>query len=251
MWVAGHLARTELSDPRMAGAGPEFALPIAIVNDSAHTMTFIVDRTRSASVTQLPAAPQIGRWNDTTSRFIVAPAMTMHDLGAGEPILGHPTHKYRITMSYVAQEPLMGLPCKRTVNSDETIWAATDLQREQNLRQYVRDSRPLTNVELGPVMDSLQRLRLHRERLINGLILRSATALTKPGSAVTVTTTLEVTELTHGPIPEAMFAVPAGYTTLPTPPRTASPAAESAARARIAARDSIIRTKVRAAVCEP
>jgi hypothetical protein len=253
MWIAGYLTRTEVSDPRLVGVVPSFTPATTVVNDSAHTMTFIVDRSRSASVTQLAATPQLGRWSDTTSRFITAPTMTMHDLGAGEPILGHPTHKYSVTISYVAQEPLMGLPCKRTVSSEETIWAATDLQREENLRQYVRDSRPLTNVDLGPVMDSLQRLHLHRERLVNGLILRSAITLTKPasgGAANPVTTTMEVIELTRGPIPKSMFVVPTGYTVLPTPRSAPNPAAESALKARLAERDSIVRERVRAAVCD-
>lgn len=249
MWVAGHLVRTEMSDARLS-AMPGFTYPVMIDNDSAHTVTAIFDRTRSASVTQLPATPPLGRWNDTTSRFITGPTMTMRDLGAGEPILGHPTHKYSVAISYVSQEPLMGGPCQRTVNSEETIWAATDLRREESLRKYVRDSKPLTNVELGPVMDSLQRLHLHRERLVNGLILRSSTALAKPGSEVKVTTIMEVMELTHGPIPKSMFVVPAGYSALPAPRVAPSPAAESTSRARMAARDSIVRARVRAAVCD-
>jgi hypothetical protein len=41
--------------------------------------------------------------------------MTSQDLGPGEPILGHPTHKYSVTMSYVAQTTVLGAPCKRTM----------------------------------------------------------------------------------------------------------------------------------------
>lgn len=249
IWIAGNLSRTELAGTRASTMGPGMT-PIIVVDDSAHTMTSIVDHFRNAHVIKLPATPQLGRLHDATSRFIVPPTMTTHDLGAGEPILGHPTHKYSVTMSYVAEEPLMGAPCKRTVNSEETIWAATDLQREESLRKYVRESKPLTNVELGPVMDSLQRLQLHRERLVNGLILRSATTFTKPGSAAKVTTSIDVLELTHGPIPKSMFAVPAGYTIMPTPTRPPSRAIDSAVKARIATRDSVVRTRVRAAICE-
>jgi hypothetical protein len=212
----------------------------------------LLDNLRSAMVSPIGSTLQLNATNDSTSRFIVAPTMAMRDLGPGEPILGHPTHKFRITMSYVAQTTLLGSPCRRTANSVETIWVAADLQREEQLRIYVRDSRPTTNAEFGPVGDSLARLRLHRERLINGLILRDETVLTKPsagGTPAKVTSTTEVLELSHGPIPRSMFAVPAGYKMLTRPAR--GPVDSASLKARRAAIDSSVNVRMHALMCDP
>jgi hypothetical protein len=252
MVIAGHLVRTEMPDAPIAPGPRGIHTPTLISDDSAHTTMALLDDVRSAMVSPVPSTIQLPGMNESTSRFIVAPTMAMRDLGAGEPILGHPTHKYRITESYVAQTTLLGSPCRRTTNSVETIWAATDLQRVEQLRKYVLDSRPTTNVELGPVGDSLARLRLHRERLINGLILRGESVLTRPsaaGAPIKVTMTTEVLELSHGPVPRSMFAVPADYKMLTRPTRP--PVDSATLKARRAAIDSSVSVRMHALMCDP
>ena len=138
------------------------------------------------------------------------------------------------------------------MNDVETIWVATDLPRNEQLRKYMGDSRPTTNTELGPVGDSLARLRLHRERLVNGMIVRDEVVLTRPSAAgppVKVTYTTEVLELSHGPIPRAMFAVPAGYQMLTRPTR--SPIDSATLKARRAAIDSSVSGRMHALMCDP
>lgn len=253
MYIAEHFVRTEVTEAHLTRMPPGIEVPITITDDSAHTMTMLMGRFRSATVRKLASAPTLSK--DSTSRFIVAPTMTMRDLGPGEPILGHPTHKYSVTTSFVAQKTLFGSPCKLTARNVETIWAATDLQREEKLRKYVRDSRPIAGTELGPVDDSLQRLQLHRERFVNGLILRSEVAHTKPaagGTKTAVTLTMEVLELSKGPIPRSMFAVPADYSTIAMPARPARTAADSAAfMARRAKIESTLKAGMHASICDP
>ncbi len=252
MVIAGHFVRTEMPDAPIPLGPRGIHTPTMISDDSAHTTITLLDNVRSAMVTPIGSTVQLPAINDSTSRFIVAPTMAMRDLGAGEPILGHPTHKYSISTSYISQTAMLGSPCKRTVNSVETIWVATDLQRVEQLRKYVLDSRPTTNVELGPVGDSLARLRLHRERLINGLILRGESVLTKPsaaGAPIKVTMTTEVLELSHGPIPRSMFAVPADYKMLTRPTRP--PVDSASLKARRAAIDSGVSGRMHALLCDP
>lgn len=250
MWIAGHFVRTETQE--LSSVARPGALAAAISDDSANTTMLVVDKTRTAMASALPATVRLQLPNDSTSRFIVAPAMTTRDLGAGEAILGHPTHKYRVTTSYVSQTTVLGSPCKRTVNSVETIWAATDLQREEQLRKYVRDIRPATGIELGPVGDSLRQFALHRERLINGLILRSEVASARPsarGAPIKVTVTTDVLELSHGPIQRSMFVVPADYKIIPPPKRP--PLDSAQLKARRAAVDSSVSGRMRALMCDP
>jgi hypothetical protein len=252
MRIAGHFVRTEVPDGPIPPAPLGMGTPTMISDDSAHTTTMLMANMRRAMVTPIGSTVHLNVPNDSTSRFIVAPAMSMRDLGAAEPILGHPTHKYSISTSYVAQTTMLGSPCRKTVNDIETIWVATDLQREEQLRKYVRDSRPATNAELGPVGDSVTRMNLHRERLVNGMILRDEVVLTKPSAAgppVKVTYTTEVLELSHGPIPRSMFAVPADYQMMPRPPQR--PVDSAALKARRAAIDSSVRERMYALVCDP
>ena len=251
MHVAGHFVRTELPDAPIPPGPSGIRTPTMISDDSTHTTIALLENVRSAMVTPIGSSIQLSATNDSTSRFIVAPAMTTRDLGAGEPILGHPTHKYTVTLAYVAQTTLLGSPCKKTVNSVETIWTATDLQRVEQLRKYVHDSR-LAGGEFGPVGDSLRKLNLHRERLINGLILRSQTVLTKPsagGATTKVTMTMEVLDLFHGPIPRAMFVVPAGYKMLTRPTRM--PVDSARLKARRESIDASLAPRMHALVCDP
>jgi hypothetical protein len=194
--------------------------------------------------------------HDSAAHFVSAPTMTMRDLGPGEPILGHPTHRYSFTESYVAQTTLFDQPCKRTVNSVELIWTATDLPREEKLRRYVFDARPPTGTPLGYVNDSLARIRLHRERLVNGFLLRSESSITRPGAHGTNTTTkitMEVSELAHGPVPRSLFAVPDGFTlTGRAVPAAIRTRAESAAlRERRAKVNSQVSERMHAIMCDP
>ncbi len=249
--IAGHFVRTEMPDGPIPPGPRGIHTPTLISDDSAHTTIALMDDVRRAMVSPIASTIQLPAMNDSTSRFIVAPTMAMRDLGAGEPMLGHPTHKYSISTSYVAQTTLLGTPCRRTTNSVETIWVATDLQRVEQLRKYVLDSRPTTNVELGPVGDSLARLRLHRERLINGLILRGESVQTRPsaaGATTKVTFTTEVLELSHGPIPRSMFAVPADYKMLTRPTRP--PVDSASLKARRAAIDSSVSVRMYALMCD-
>lgn len=251
MRIAGHFVRTEMPDAPVPPVPGGIRTPTMISDDSAHTTIAILDNVRSAMLTPVGSTVTVSAANDSTSRFIVAPVMTTRDLGAGESILGHPTHKYSVALSYVAQTTFFGSPCKKTVNSVETIWAATDLQKVEQLRKYVRESRPAAG-EFGPVNDSLQRLNLHRERLVNGLILRSQLVRIKPGAGgatTKVTMTTEVLELAHGPIPRSMFVVPADYKMLTRP--TGMPVDSARLKARRESVDASARKRVHELVCDP
>jgi hypothetical protein len=193
-------ARTARTDTERLDAAPSLEAvgnPVMLVDDSAHTTTQISERQRSAAVIAGSFNTDVTLSVDPTSRFIVSPTMTIRDLGAGERILGHATHKYSVSTAAVSRTTFGGRPCRRTIDSVEQLWVAADLPREERLRNYVRDVHVNLNVQHGAVPDSMARLRAKRERLINGFVLRSITTSKAPdatGVVRTTTTTLEVTE---------------------------------------------------------
>jgi hypothetical protein len=253
---AGHLLRIDSpTGTAMDSRGRTVGLPYFIYDDSAHTRTLVDPRGRRVSVTPEPANPN-GAAN-FGFEFVGRPRMSIDDLGAGEPILGHPTHEYRVTVSFVAQQLFRGKPCRRTTDTVEQLWTATDVPRVERLRSYVRDFPPSITELHGPVIDSLRRFNLRRERMIRGFVLRSILRSRKPslaGELATITDKMEVTELSHGPLSRSLFVVPEGYATTPV---LASSAPESSARrapnnpAETARIDSLVSAVLRQMLCDP
>jgi hypothetical protein len=252
--VSAHVARTDIQQQNFSSGLANAGTPVMLVDDSAHTTAVFLEHQRSATIIPASSRIDLAPRNDSLSRFIVPPVMTMSDLGAGEAILGHPTHKYSVATSHVSRITIGSRLCRRSQNSVEQIWTATDLDRQERLRNYVRDARANVTVERGPVPDSLARLRMHRERLVNGFVLRSITTNKAPdarGVVRTTTSTMEVTELEHGSIPRSLLAIPEGFTTITMPPQTPRNAAESTAVAARKARIDSATARMSALLCEP
>jgi hypothetical protein len=253
----GHLLRIDsptgiLQDSRGSSVG----FPYFIYDDSAHTRTLVDPHARSVSVTNEPASTDRAA-SHFGFEFVGRPRMNIDDLGDGESILGHATHKYRVTVSFVSQQLFRGQPCRRTTDTIELLWTAKDLPREERLRAYVRDLPPSSSNLNGQVIDSLRRFELRRERIIRGFVLRSILTSNKPtaaGGRLSIVSRMEVTELARGPLARSLFAVPEGYATTPV---LASTSAESslghapANPAETARIDSLVSAMLRQMLCDP
>jgi hypothetical protein len=139
------------------------------------------------------------------------------DLGAGERLIGHPTHRYLVTQAATLVVTLSGQTCERSMDSVSELWVATDLDASP-----VQDS-VLSRVAgiSGAGGGMLEQLSALRKDYPKGTPLRTVVKSTSPGAdgtAVTVTVTSETTEATHGPVDPAVFALPTGYTTMDTRP---------------------------------
>jgi hypothetical protein len=254
---AGHLLRMDSPTGTVQTAsGAHVGLPYFIYDDSAHTRTLVDPRDRRASVTNESATPNRSSAN-FGFEFVGHPRMSIEDLGDGEPIIGHPTRLYRVTVSFVSQQLFRGQPCRRTTDTVELLWTATDVPRVERLRAYVRDIPPAPADMNSQVTDSLRRFDLKRERMIRGFILRSILTTRKPtpaGGRLAVVSKMEVTELVHGPIARSLFTVPEGYSTTPTLASSREGSSLSsipgnpAETARI---DSLVSAVLRQMLCDP
>jgi hypothetical protein len=142
------------------------------------------------------------------------------------------------------------------MNMSAEVWAARDIANDTRVAGYLRNAHVDVLAEHGPVADSLEKLRVRRERLIDGPVLRSVITTKRAdatGNVRTTTTTTEATELLHGPLARSLFQIPAGFTTAIFPPEAPfRTPAESVKFAEIGpAADMSIKASLRRALCDP
>jgi TonB family protein len=205
--VTGNTLRMEVHGAR---ARPELGEMLTLFDLAAHSMTTVSFQRRTATVmSTISAAPM-----PIPFRMDVAgaPKMSVQNLGAGEVILGHRTQKYRISSSIVLRVTIGAQSCRRTTNIVADEWTTTDVDIHPSLQEM---SRQLLDMQIiqGDAFEKLAALRADR---VKGFQLRSVSQQTiaaPDGRQRIVTSTGQVTELVHGPIERAAFAIPEGYLT--------------------------------------
>lgn len=135
------------------------------------------------------------------------------DMGAGEPILGYPTRKVRTFMTNTVETKVLMMNNKVTTTDTSDQWIATGIALDpSSFEKWARSFATgikSTNPELAAQMAKYQ-----SEYGKTGMALKSvtySTAVDKKGKATVDTITMEVTELTTGPIEASVFEVPAEY----------------------------------------
>lgn len=253
---AGHLLRIDSPEPsRYVSRDQTGTFPYFIYDDSAHTRATVEPRVKAVTLSDEPE-PLSRALRYSGFEFIRPPRLRVEDLGAAGAILGHPTRAYRVTVSFMAQQTFRGRPCRRTLDTVEQLWAATDLPRVERLREYVRDFPPAKTELHGQVIDSLRALDLRRERMIRGFVLRSVLTSRKPArtGSIVLTDRMEVTELSRGPIPRTLFVVPPNFASKAVEDGessgSASPLAPLSAE-EIKRLDSVIIDGFRRVICDP
>ncbi len=139
-----------------------------------------------------------------------ATSATLTDLGPGERILGHETHRYRAATVGSVDVTMNGKTCTRTINGTMETWLAADV-----------DLTPMFEMEIAVLGGDAQRRRidsLHKQAVLTsgprGLAIRTVRTeivADSAGRERTIVSTMEYTELEHGPIDQSLFEVPAGF----------------------------------------
>lgn len=191
-------------------------------------MTQILDDRDSSMTTVMPAQhmAMVMHLNDLLGnspgfRAAMTPKIEPHvtssnveDLGAGERILGHATHRYRITTTGTIDVTIMGRTCTKRTDGVEEMWMAPDVDLMPAMQTMMKHYGSST----GAGVPDLQQLGASGPHL-KGTALRtvSRTAATDAtGKAVPVTTTTEYVELSQAPIAASVFVVPADYQIMDT-----------------------------------
>jgi hypothetical protein len=158
-----------------------------------------------------PALPQAGQ-AAREMRVTGAEARAEH-LGAGEPILGQPTDRWRVVGRFTVAIELAGQRAEMHTDLTREEWYG-----EVPVDTAAGDGPPIAGFPLATELTAA--LRAATRQLPRRLPLRSVvTTVVSRGSIEVLRTvvTNEVVWLTRGPIPGGAFAIPAGYREVPFP----------------------------------
>jgi hypothetical protein len=134
----------------------------------------------------------------------------LEDLGAGERILGHPTHHYRITRSYYLKVSVLGRTSQGTTNSVTDAWLAGDV-RDKVFETWAQN---FASSLSGLTGDGFKQFSELEKNAPKGFPLRQIIKTTQTndkGETQTSTVTSEVEELSQTPIDASAFEIPKDY----------------------------------------
>jgi len=184
---------------------------------------YMVYDTADSTVTTVMPAQQVATVSSSNFAAMGAllPKVERHvtknvvdDLGPGEPMLGRPTHRFRVTQAGTVETTLMGESCVQPFDDVSEMWIAPSLDLERASEAMAKTL--LSATGLGG--DVPNRTGSSTEsKLPKGSPLRTihrSTHMDEQGKPFTVTMTMDIVELIEGPIDDVVFAVPDGYRTM-------------------------------------
>jgi hypothetical protein len=208
-WVSGSRMRVEM-DRKKDGA------QYLIVDREANQLLVVHPEREEYSVTDPASLEQVvGTAMRQVDRFLT---MRVNDavvsgehVGRGEPVVGLPTERYRLVQQYHTEIGIMG----RTARTNHRVVTEYSTSTAVALPD---------NPVFGLASTALNALALHdrafvrrtadvRSATVRGAPLRIAVTASRSGDdgSEQDTMTIEVTSLRRAAVPDARFAVPAGY----------------------------------------
>jgi hypothetical protein len=135
--------------------------------------------------------------------------VSLEDLGAGEPLDGYATYKYRLTQSFTMNMTVMGRTMSTPSQSTTEIWVAPQLDGLMD-----PSSRPPMTVAPGPMAELTKQLVAEYSKMRKGLMLKRVSTRVggSGGHERTTTVTTMITNVKKSAISPSVFEVPAGYT---------------------------------------
>jgi hypothetical protein len=176
------------------------------------TVTMVMAAARMATVMSIPTLPKMEMPHISS---ISHDASSHEDLGPGEKILGHATHRYRSTTHGSMNIEMGGEICTRATDAVTETWVAPDV----DLRPaYDAVMKQFAHSGFGALMEGADSASSHdtvspedRGTPMRTVMRRSYTD--SAGTVHTVTTTTEYVEISHAPIDATAFAVPSDFHT--------------------------------------
>ncbi|MEP6781421.1 MAG: hypothetical protein ABJC26_16105 [Gemmatimonadaceae bacterium] len=137
----------------------------------------------------------------------------MEELGAGEPIEGYATLKYRLTQSYTMRMTVLGRANDTKEHSVSEIWVAPELSADLN-----PNSRPAAATN-GMMQALTEAVAKAYAKVKPGVMLRmiNTSAAGEGAKARNHTTTMTVSNFKRESFASSLFQVPTGYTKIDSP----------------------------------
>jgi hypothetical protein len=180
-----------------------------MVSPQEQTATLIPLEGMTAATNQMASGAQIKMEATDIS-------VSVDDLGAGEALLGHPTHKYRVKQAFTLNMSAMGMNQSTTTESTSEMWMATDFP-EADLRAFETFNKTFGQSFGGlTAMGGEGMKKLNDElqaKMPKGFPLKQSVTgtMTMQGRSQAIRTTMEVASMSKATLEQALFDVPAGY----------------------------------------
>jgi hypothetical protein len=132
----------------------------------------------------------------------------IEDLGAGERILGHATHRYRVTSKGTVAMTMNGVTCSQTYDSVQELWIAPDVEIDKYFDPMVKMFGTALGSENMPHADTAA------SKMPKGTALRTvsrAPGTNAQGEPVTIVSTMEIIDLKQSVMSDELFKAPSDY----------------------------------------
>jgi hypothetical protein len=209
--IAATAARMDFLKMSGSAAGKAAEGMYQIFNQPDSTMTMVMPLQHMATVMGFNG--MLGQNSNLAPK--VAQHLTKNefqDLGAGETILGHATHHVRVTTAGTVDVTMMGQTCTQRFDGVTETWLAPDVDLQSAMTAAAKSIGSVVGVG-----DIETQLGSADKNMPKGAALRTISRMVQAdagGKPITVTTTMELVDLTQGPLDASIFAVPAGFQTM-------------------------------------
>ncbi|MDQ6829068.1 MAG: DUF4412 domain-containing protein [Gemmatimonadota bacterium] len=135
-------------------------------------------------------------------------SVNVEDLGAGEPIEGYSTVKYRVTESYTMNMTVMGRSNRSTTHTTSELWVAPQLDGIMN-----PTARPAAADPTGPMAELTTQLMKAYAKVKKGVMLKRVAVMESEsnGKPRSTTMTMTIENVKRASISPSAFEVPSGY----------------------------------------
>jgi hypothetical protein len=204
--VTANALRTEMLQISNMGDLSDAEGLYTIINVADSTMISVMPAGRLATIMRRPAAPVALSLPKTANHVT---RNELQDLGAGERLLGHPTHRYRSTVEGTADVTLDGRMCTRPLNSVTDLWMAEDVDLLPAMK-LVLQHHGMSGDAMAQHLSRADRSRMPVKGMPLRMISRHVT-LDAAGVQRTITTKMEYVELSAQSLDAGLFQAPEGY----------------------------------------
>jgi hypothetical protein len=184
--------------------GTDIAGIYTLINDADSTYATVMPAQHTAMVMENPIYLLNARGKPSVE--VNSTTKSVEDLGAGDRILGHATHHYRMTTTGTFAVKTGDGICRHSIDGETEVWVAPDMDIVPAMRSVAAhygfssaDSTTAPQALVSP---------------IKGLPLRSkmrTTTVTPSGETRVVETTMEYVELSNAPLDASLFVIPSDY----------------------------------------
>lgn len=217
--VAGAKARIDFQDTGRDQQGGMFGKGTYMIADRGSRMLILVDP-KEKTYAEMPVdaigkalGSAIGGMGSVFKIRISNAKFTTQDLGAGESMGGFATHHYRVVHDYDMDMQVAWMKSNTTNHTEADYWVNPEISALPNpIFEMVAS---VGSAVVASDAEFVRQVKEATEKMFKGVPVKSisrTTSVDKKGKTTEMVSTTEMLNITRAAVPDAVFAIPAGYT---------------------------------------